>query len=129
LAFTPDGCRVLSGGDDFRVVAREIDLSRPGLELGRHDFWVAAVAVAPSGEQVVSLGHEGRILLWDLTEMPGLRPGLAHSEGWVRSVLITPDGGSIVGAADRHVYRWSVAGPGTPELIGAHGYAVSEVAI
>lgn len=129
LAFTPDGRRVLSGGDDFRIVVRTIDMSVPALELGKHDFWVAAVAIAPGGEQAVSIGHDGRILLWGLTASPGRRPGPAHTEGWVRSVAITPDGRSIIGGADWQVCRWSIAGPGPAERIGVHGYAVSEVAV
>ena len=59
----PDG-RVVTGGDDGRVLVW--DPARPGTspELGHHDGPVPAMAVLPGG-RVVTSGDDGRVLVWD----------------------------------------------------------------
>lgn len=105
LALTPDGKKVVSGGDAVRVW----DLATGSMERALVGDWgirVNALAVTPDGKKVLSSGDAVRV--WDLTTgcMERALPGLARLE-WVHSVAVTPDGTKVV-SGGRSVRVWDL---------------------
>jgi RNA polymerase sigma factor (sigma-70 family) len=67
LAFSPDGTRIISGGDDGRVRVWHVAGAREVLNLrGRDARTVRAVAIDPSGHVVAAGSDDGTVLAWDL---------------------------------------------------------------
>ncbi len=113
VAVTPDG-RVVTGGDDDRVLLW--DPARPGTptELGTHDAEVRAVAVTRDG-RVVTSGYDNRVRLWDPAR-PGTPLELGTHDDGVRAVAVTRDGRVVTSGYDNRVRLWDPARPGTPVL-------------
>jgi serine/threonine-protein kinase len=111
LAYTPDGKR-LACGVGPAVVIHEVPKGESVVKLeGQHTGNVFALAVAPDGRSLISLGEDGQAVVWDLTA-PGTR------RAWLRAALgpaptccgFAPDGRHVVlGNEDgsAHVLRLS----------------------
>jgi WD40 repeat protein len=85
---------------------------RPGQpeELGHHDGWVRAVAVAGDGS-VVTGGSDGRVRVWH-RDRPGQPEELGHHAGWARAVAVAGDGSVVTGGDDGRVRVWHRDRPG-----------------
>ena len=69
MAFSPDGRRVASGGDDEdgAAVGRPRPASRSGrLLLGHTELRSRAVAFSPDGRRIASAGADTTVRLWDV---------------------------------------------------------------
>jgi WD40 repeat protein len=77
------------------------------VELGRHDKWVAAVAVLPDG-RVVSGGEDRRVLVWDVMT----QTTIAQLDCSVTALAAEPIGGGetalVIGHAGAGLSLWSV---------------------
>jgi WD40 repeat protein len=130
VAVLPDG-RVVTGGEDSRVLLW--DPAVPGLaaELGRHDGGLTAVAVLP-GERVVTGGWDGRVLIWDLAA-PGTAPAeLGRHDGAVGAVAVLLDGRVVTGGGrfDGRVLMWDPASLGAaPVVLGLIDGEVAAMAV
>jgi WD40 repeat protein len=69
------------------------------VELGRHDKWVAAVAVLPDG-RVVSGGFDERVLVWDPANPRAGPVKLRHHLHVVSTVAVLSDGRVVSGGHD-----------------------------
>ena len=106
VAVLPDG-RVVSGGDDRRVLVWDPDRPHTAVDLGRHGDWagaVTAVAVLPDG-RVVSGGYDGRVLVWD-PDRPHTAVELGRHDDSVTAVAVLPDRRVVSGGNDRRVLVW-----------------------
>ena len=119
VAYSPDGTRIVSGGDDGRV--RQWD-SESGAAVGTplegHGDWVRSVAYSPDGTRIVSGGDDGRVRQWDSESGAAISTPLEGHEDWVLGVAYSPDGMRIVsGGRDGTVRQWGsgrAAAIGTP---------------
>ncbi len=98
-------------------------------DLGRHDGWVAAVAVLADG-RVVSGGDDGRVLVWDPAHL-GVGPAeLGRHDSRVAAVAVLADGRVVSGGDDGRVLVWDPAHLGVgPAELGRHDSRVSAVAV
>jgi WD40 repeat protein len=92
LAFSPDGNRLVSGGEDDKTV-KVWDVAR-GEQLRTyrgHTERVRCVAFSPDGQRVASAANDGYVRVWDATKSQEAHivPGTSNVNG---SIAVSPDG-------------------------------------
>jgi WD40 repeat protein len=65
VAFSPDGRRLASGGDDDRVKLWDPSTGQEVLTLYEHVGPVTAVAFSPDGHRLASASFDGNVMLWN----------------------------------------------------------------
>jgi WD40 repeat protein/serine/threonine protein kinase len=132
IAFTPDGERMLSAGQDGVILVWELD--DPGrvpepAEVGRSDdvFW--DVDVAADGNTAASAGEDGVIQLWDIESRTPLGEPLIDSGFDSLTVQFSPDARFLLGGNGQgELMGWDLA---TREPIfapfNAHGSDIWEI--
>jgi WD40 repeat protein len=71
LAWTPDGTRLLTGGDNFDPTIREWDTAtwqQVGDPWTGHSDYINAIAINPAGTLVASTSRETHVYLWRLSD-------------------------------------------------------------
>ena len=63
--FSPDGTRLVSGGQDSAARIWDVATGRPRGEPIKHRSWVEAVAITPDGRMAASAGQDSLIRIWD----------------------------------------------------------------
>jgi WD40 repeat protein len=109
VAFSPDGCRALSGGRDHNLKLWDVGTGRCVRTLKGHSSIVTSVAFSPDGNLALSGSQDNSVKLWDVTTGDCLRTFNGHTS-WVTSVLFSPDGKlGLSGCADCSVKVWELA--------------------
>ena len=115
VSFSPDGTRIVSGGDPFRgssVKVWDVATGRETLTLKGHRSYCTSVSFSPDGKRIVSCGNSprkqpGEIKVWDASngqEMPSIK---GHTDRVV-DVSFSPDGKRIISASrDKTVKVWN----------------------
>ena len=97
LAFSPDGRRIVSGGDDGAIRLWDATTGHEiGVPLTGHKKVVNSVAFSSDGRRIVSGGFDGTIRVWDVTTGREIGAPLIGHDGVVYSVAFSPDGRRIV---------------------------------
>jgi WD40 repeat protein len=108
VSFTPDGTRILSGGQDARVAVLDAATGKIEGELTGHGKVVNAIAVSSDPDVVVSVSSDRTVRLWDLAD----RSQVAVLEGHRDAVValdISADGSTaITGGYDGRVRLWDL---------------------
>jgi uncharacterized caspase-like protein len=66
VAFSPDGRRIVSGGEDCTIRLWELYGQPIGTPFTEHESWVMSVAFSPDGTRIVSGSRDHTVRLWDL---------------------------------------------------------------
>ncbi|KIK34388.1 hypothetical protein CY34DRAFT_812957 [Suillus luteus UH-Slu-Lm8-n1] len=110
LAWTPDGTRLLSGGDDKDPTIREWD-SLTWQEVGHpwegHTGYISAIAIDPTGTLVASASYDKHVHLWRLSDQRNI--GIFQHSSSLYSVMFSVDGRHILsGGDDNKISEWKV---------------------
>ena len=111
VAVTPDGRRLVTGGDDHAIKVWDRASGRLERTLNGHLDSVRAVAITPDGRRIISGGTYDVVRVWDLAT--GQFQHTIAVQGGFRAVYtlaVTPDGKRAVwGGAGSAVQVWDLA--------------------
>jgi WD40 repeat protein/tRNA A-37 threonylcarbamoyl transferase component Bud32 len=117
-----DATTLISGAEDGRVLIWDLASGSPR-ELGRHDEWVAAMALAPDRRRVATGSADGTVRIWSLDGAP---PQVLRAHvGTVWSVAWAADGRLASGGSDGVIRVWRADLAATTLVFG---HAVRQVA-
>jgi WD40 repeat protein/tRNA A-37 threonylcarbamoyl transferase component Bud32 len=128
LAFSADGTRLLSGGNDNVVRLWDLSARTPAKEFRGHEGRVAAAAFTPDGGQIISAGNDQLVKVWSIAGYAEIKTlGARVLEGHRDSILaaqFSPLGGMVVSASrDRRAIAWDLTGQTPPrEFTEGHEY-------
>jgi WD40 repeat protein len=130
IAFSPDGSRVVSAGNDgtVRVWTTTGGPDHDPVVLRGHQGLVWSVAFSPDGRSVASSGNDGTVRVWKIT---GARdPVVLHGhQGLVWSVAFSPDGRWVVSSSNDNTVRvWTTTGVSDPIVFRGSGASMEGVA-
>ena len=97
MAFTPDGRRLVTAGDDGRAVVWDVAMAAVSEDLAAHLGPAWALAVAPDGRTFYSAGDDGVTMAWDLAGDQRLVGSLTLDRPFPdiatpRGIAMSPDG-------------------------------------
>ncbi len=78
VAFSPQGDRIVSGGQDGTVRLWQLDGTPAAAPFKGHEGYVLSVAFSPQGDRIVSGGLDGTVRLWRLDGTPAAAPFKGH---------------------------------------------------
>jgi WD40 repeat protein len=114
VAFSPDGKRLVSAGDDRTVKLWELDQaegSPPRRVFVGHGGRVCAVAWSPDGQTLASAGDDRTVRIWDLGT-GRQRAALKGHGDIIEDLAFSPDGRILASASpDNTVRLWRAATP------------------
>lgn len=109
VTFTPDGTRVLSGGQDARIAILDAATGSLEGELTGHDKVVNAVQVGADANSVVSVSSDRTVRLWDLATRSQTAVLEGHRDA-VIAVDVSADGSTaITGGYDGRIRIWDLS--------------------
>jgi WD40 repeat protein len=110
LAWTPDGTRLLSGGNTKDPTIREWDSStwqQVGHPWEGHTSYIWAIAIDPTGTLVASVSKDKHVRLWRLLDRRII--GIFEHSSWLNTVTLSVDGRHILsGGLDYKISEWEV---------------------
>lgn len=108
VTFTPDGARILSGGQDARIVVLDAVTGNVEGELTGHEKVVNAVAFGPDADLVVSVSSDRTVRLWRLSDRSRVAVLDGHRDAVV-GLDVSADGATaITGGYDGRVRVWDL---------------------
>lgn len=98
VGISPDGTRVVAGGDDHAVRVWDATTGEPIRTLDGHHDWVRATRFAGGADRFASVGADHTVCLWSLTESTGQIAARRLTEGSLQAVAWRPDGMALATA-------------------------------
>ncbi|WP_413206196.1 pentapeptide repeat-containing protein [Rhodospirillum sp. A1_3_36] len=101
-AFSPDGRRLLSGGEDGTLRLWNAETGRI-LSAIEHGTRIQSCAFSPDGRRLISGGDDGTLRLWD-AETGRALSAMEHGD-WITSCAFSPDGRRLISGGDDGTLR------------------------
>jgi WD40 repeat protein len=106
IAFSPDGRRLVSGGEDRVVRVWDVGTGECQAELRGHTDAVFAAAFLPGGTRLATAGRDWAVWLWDLAKGEEVARLTEHVI-YVWSLAFSTDGKTLAsGSGDNTVHLW-----------------------
>ena len=84
MAFSGDGQRIASAGDDGTLRTWHAATGEALLTLRGHEGWVSSVAFSSDGQRIASAGYDGTLRTWHAATGEWLRGHWASDQGTLR---------------------------------------------
>jgi WD40 repeat protein len=127
VAFSSDGSRLASGGNDGSVRLWDSRSQLPIADAVEHTGAVQTVSFSSDGRTLASGGDDGSVRLWDVHSEPqSLRQltSLLGPTDRILGVAFSPDGRTLAGAgSDFTLGLWNVSGPADENLPAVYAAA------
>lgn len=107
VTFTPDGTRLLSGGEDARIAVLDAASGRLEGELNGHDKVVNAVATA-GRSHVLSVSSDRTVRLWDLDGKQSVAVLEGHRDAVVALDVLPEGTEAVTGGYDGRLMVWDL---------------------
>jgi len=105
-AFSPDGKRVVTGGEDGIAIVWDVAKGEPLLRLRGHDAVIWTVEYSPDGRRILTAGGDGTARTWD-ARTGSLLEQFAHPLCGVEAARFAPDGKHVLTVgADKTARVW-----------------------
>lgn len=128
IAFSADGKRAVSGGDDNTARLWDVETGREIRPLEGHTDEVLAVAISADGKYVLTGSADRTVRLWDTSSGRQLKSLEAHTER-VSAVAISADGKrALSGSWDNSVSFWNLETGEEIKRLNGHRSYVTGVA-
>src|SRR5262249_6950050 len=123
VAYSPDGRRIVTGGDDGKGRVWDARTGRLLTMLVGHTGWIWAARFSPDGRRIVTGSSDGTARVWDSRTGLQLLTLAGHQKN-VFDVAFSPGGGRVLtGSADGTSRVWDVRPQGGRDALtlAAHG--------
>ena len=108
VAFSPDGCFVLTGSGDKTLKLWDTATGEALRTFTGHGHSVKSVAFSPDGRRALSGSWDGTLKLWDVQTGSEIRTFTGHTGG-VYCACFSPDGKrALSGSIDKTLRLWDV---------------------
>jgi WD40 repeat protein len=138
VAFSSDGKRLATTGDDPAVQLWDPATGKPGAKLEGATDWGTALEFSPDGKTIAGGSFDGRWRLWEVTgkklqEVAAVAPPPAKTPATtpssVTALAFSPDGKSIaVGSQDSQIYLFQTADGKFIRPLPGHASAITSLA-
>ncbi len=128
VAYSPDGARLATAGDDSKGRVWDAASGQLLLTLSGHEDRIWAVAFSLNGKRLATASLDNTAKVWDATTGKELRT-LAGHQNMVLGIAFSPDGKQITTAsADKTVKVWDVVSGKELRTLSGHSDTVYGVA-
>ncbi len=129
LAFSPNGKRLASGGDDHVIRIWDAVTGQPLGECRGHTSKVLSLAFRQDGSRLVTASHDGTVRQWDARTGREVEPPYDRHAAEVSAAVYSPDGQRVASAgADRTVRLWRSVGRQDQAVLRGHTGTVAALA-
>jgi WD40 repeat protein len=129
LAFSRDGRRLASGGDDRVIHIWDAASGQPLAECRGHKSKVLSIAFRPDGSRLLTTSHDGTVRQWDTRTGREAEPPYDRHTAEVFAAVYSPDGQRVASAgADRTVRLWRATGRQDQAVLRGHTGSVTALA-